>query len=74
MTAVVSEFKQAESARRWLNVEQAAAYLGVVAYTIRDATWKGELLAAKLGNRLIYDRTDLDAWAQSKKRLETAFR
>jgi excisionase family DNA binding protein len=63
----------AEPDRRWLRIEEAANYLGVVPYTVRNAVWSGELAAAKLGNRLVFDRADLDAWATSKKRLEPAF-
>jgi excisionase family DNA binding protein len=68
-----SGMNHTESARRWLTVEQAANYLSVVPYTIRSAVWGGELAAAKLGNRLVFDRSDLDKWAESKKRLEPAF-
>jgi excisionase family DNA binding protein len=55
------------NARRWMTVEQAAEYLAVVPYSIRNAVWSGELSAAKLGKRLVFDRTDLDRWAESKK-------
>jgi len=60
--------------RRWLTVEQAAEYLCVAVYTVRDAVWSGRLAAAKLGKRLVYDRADLDKFAESQKRLEPAFR
>jgi excisionase family DNA binding protein len=61
-------------AKRWLNVQEAAAYLSVVAYTIRDAAWSGELPYVRAGKRLIFDVKDLDRWAESRKQLEPAFR
>jgi excisionase family DNA binding protein len=60
--------------KRWLSIPEAAAYLSVVAYTIRSAIWSGELLYIRAGKRIIVDRTDLDRWFESRKQLEGAFR
>jgi len=62
-----------ETTRRWMTIADAARYLSVVPYTLRCAVWGGELPAAKLGSRFVFDRLDLDAWAAGKKHLEPAF-
>jgi excisionase family DNA binding protein len=48
--------------KRWRSVDQAAEYLSVLVYTVRDATCKGELPYVRAGKRFIYDVRDLDAW------------
>ena len=53
--------------KRWLNVNEAAAYLSVAVYTIRDAAWKGELLFVRAGKRFLFDQQDLDKWAERRK-------
>jgi excisionase family DNA binding protein len=59
--------------RRWYTVADAATYLSVSRYAIRDAVWQGILPYVRMGKRFIFDRHDLDRWAESKKRLEPAF-
>lgn len=54
------------TARNWLDINQAAAYLAVKVRTVREAVWAGELERARLGKRFIFSRTALDAWATSK--------
>jgi excisionase family DNA binding protein len=61
-------------AKRWLNIPEAAAYLSVVAYTIRNAIWGGQLPYVRCGKRIIVDKADLDRWCESRKQLEGAFR
>jgi excisionase family DNA binding protein len=61
-------------AKRWLNVEEAARYLSVAVYTVRDAAWSGELPFVRAGKRNIFDVHDLDAWAERRKQLEPTFR
>ena len=61
------------SAKRWLNIPEAATYLSVVAYTIRNAIWSGELPYVRCGKRIIVDKADLDHWCESRKQLERAF-
>jgi len=42
---------------RLFNIKQAAAYLGVAVWTLRDLEWRGELPAVRnLGKRLLFDR------------------
>ena len=60
-------------AKRWLNIQESADYLSVVAYTIRNAIWSGELPYVRCGKRIIVDRADLDRWCETRKQLERAF-
>jgi len=53
-------------------VKEAAAYLGVTPFFIRDAVWRNELPAMKLGRRLIIDRQDLDTFLEKMKRERAA--
>ena len=61
-------------AKRWLTVEQAADYLSVTVFTIRNAAWGGELPFVRAGKRNIFDLRDLDTWAERRKEIEPAFR
>lgn len=56
--------------KRWYDVQEAAAYLAVRPYTVRDAIWSGQLAYCKLGKRFILDRADLDRFAESRKQRE----
>jgi excisionase family DNA binding protein len=60
--------------KRWLNVNEAAAYLSVAVYTIRDAVWSGALPFVRAGKRFVFDQQDLDRWAEMRKEIEPAFR
>jgi excisionase family DNA binding protein len=60
--------------KRWVTVEEAARYLSVTVFTIRNAAWGGELPFVRAGKRNIFDRNDLDRWAENRKQLEPAFR
>ena len=60
--------------RRLLDVDSAAAYLGVSAWTIRDLDAGGHLPRVRLPlpggkelRRLLYDRTDLDRLIERAK-------
>lgn len=59
--------------KRWLTVKEAANYLSVTAFCIRNAIWGGELPFVKAGKRFILDTKDLDRWAEARKFLEPAF-
>jgi excisionase family DNA binding protein len=52
---------------RGLRVTEAAAYLGATVFFVRDAVWKNELPAMKLGRRLIIAREDLDKFLDEQK-------
>jgi len=53
---------------RLFNIRQAAAYLGVAVWTLRDLEWRGELPAIRnLGKRILFDKSDLDRLVEQKK-------
>ena len=55
-------------APRLFNIKQAAAYLGVAVWTLRDLEWRGELPAIRnLGRRLLFDIKDLDRLVDQHK-------
>lgn len=54
-------------APRGLRVVEAAAYLGVTRFFIRDAVWRNQLPAMRLGRRLIIAREDLDSFLDRQK-------
>ena len=60
--------------KRWMTVKEAAAYLSVAVYTIRDAVWSGGLPFVRAGKRFVFDQQDLDRWAEMRKEIEPAFR
>jgi excisionase family DNA binding protein len=60
--------------KRWLTVKEAATYLSVTVYCIRDAIWSGDLPFLRAGKRFVVDARDLDLWAEARKQLEPAFR
>jgi len=53
-----------------LNVSEAARYLGVRVWTLRSLTWNKVLTPVQVGasRRLLYDRSDLDAFVEKQKR------
>jgi excisionase family DNA binding protein len=54
-------------APRALDVKQAAKYLGVTVWLIRNLIWRGELPAILAGKKFIVDRHDLDLWLERQK-------
>ncbi len=53
---------------KWINIEEAAEYLGVKPATIRDWIRKGkDIPAKKIGKQWKFKRSELDAWVNSGK-------
>ena len=50
-----------------LNVRAAAAYLGATVWFVRTIAWKKQIPSAMFGNRLVFDRADLDAFIDAQK-------
>jgi len=46
--------------RRLLTLKEAADYLALSIWTVRELVWKGRLPAVRLTRRLHFDRRDLD--------------
>jgi len=54
---------------RYLDNKQAATYVGLSPHTLNRMRVTGEgPLYAKAGRRVLYDRADLDAWIEQRKR------
>ena len=54
-------------APRLLSQQEAAAYLGISYWTLRDLTFRGEVPHVKIGRRILVDRLDLDAYLDRVK-------
>ena len=58
----------AEFEDKWVNLEEAANYLGVNKDTIRNWIRKGNGIPAhKIGKQWKFKRSELDAWVKSGK-------
>jgi excisionase family DNA binding protein len=55
------------AAPRLLGVREAAAYLGATIWAIRSLAWNREVSSLKIGNRILFDRKDLDSYVESNK-------
>lgn len=53
---------------RLLSIKQAAAYLNCTVWATRSLVWGREVPSLKIGNRILFDRADLDAFIESRKR------
>lgn len=52
---------------RLLSQQDAACYLGISYWTIRDLVFRRELPFVKIGRRILVDRMDLDAYLDRSK-------
>jgi excisionase family DNA binding protein len=52
---------------RLLSQQEAAVYLGISYWTLRDLTFRGEVPHVKIGRRILIDRLDLDAYLDRAK-------
>ena len=52
---------------RLLSQQEAASYLGISYWTLRDLTFRGEVPHVKIGRRILVDRLDLDAYLDRAK-------
>lgn len=57
-----------EYLEKWINIEDAAEYLGVNKETIRSWIKKGtDIPACRIGKQWKFKRSELDAWVKSGK-------
>ncbi len=56
-----------DDGRRLLTLGQAAEYLALSTWTVRDLVWKGRLRVVRLTRRLHFDRRDLDRLIEEAK-------
>jgi len=50
-----------KAAKRLYSVQEAAGYLGLSGWTVRELIWKGELPHVRVCRRILLDVQDLDA-------------
>jgi excisionase family DNA binding protein len=58
---------QAMSEPRLLSQQEAAHYLGISYWTVRDLVFRREIPFIKIGRRVLIDRLDLDAYLDRSK-------
>ena len=54
-------------APRLLSQQDAAGYLGISYWTLRDLVFRREIPCVKIGRRILVDRLDLDAYLEQSK-------
>ena len=54
-------------AKRLLSVVEAANYLSVSVWSIREYIWAGKLPVVRFGRRTLLDKQDLDTWINFNK-------
>ena len=52
---------------RLLSQQEAAHYLGISYWTVRDLVFRREIPFIKIGRRILVDRVDLDAYLDRSK-------
>lgn len=52
---------------RLLSQREAATYLGISYWTLRDITFRGEIPHVKIGRRILVDRVDLETYLDQMK-------
>jgi len=55
---------------RLLSLQQAACYISISYWTLRDLVWRGELPAVRVGRRILIDRQDLESFIERNKARE----
>lgn len=59
----------ADAERRLLNYERAAAYLGISLRAMKNLGGpKGPILRVEIGDRVLFDKADLDRYIEKLKR------
>ncbi len=53
--------------KRLYNVPEAARYLGLSVWGIRELHYSGKIAAVRNGRRMLFDRADLDQWIERSK-------
>jgi excisionase family DNA binding protein len=56
-----------DTAPRCLGVREAAIYLGSTIWAVRSLAWERKLPFIRLGQRLLFDRQDLDRYIERSK-------
>ena len=56
-----------ENHKRLISQKEAASYLGISYWTLRDLVFQGELAHIKIGRRVLLDLEDLEDYIQKAK-------
>jgi excisionase family DNA binding protein len=56
-----------EPGQRLLTLPQAARYLGLSSWTVREMIWRGTLPRVRLSRKILLDQRDLDALIDAHK-------
>ncbi len=54
-------------APRLLPIKAAAAYLSCTIWAVRTLAWNREVASFKIGNRILFDKSDLDRFIENQK-------
>lgn len=57
-----------EVTKRLYSVEEAARYLGVSKWSVRNQQWSGKLPCVRQGRRVLYDIRDIDQLIEDSKK------
>ena len=52
---------------RLIGIKAAAAYLSCTIWAVRTLVWNRQVASLKIGNKILFDRKDLDAYIDAQK-------
>ena len=52
---------------RLIGIKAAAAYLSCTIWAVRTLVWNRQVASLKIGNKILLDRKDLDAYIDAQK-------
>jgi excisionase family DNA binding protein len=52
---------------RLLSIKSAAAYLSCTIWAVRTLAWNRDVPSLKIGNKILFDKKDLDAFVDRSK-------
>jgi excisionase family DNA binding protein len=56
-----------ELSPRLLSIKAAAAYLSCTIWAVRTLAWNRDVPSLKIGNKILFDKKDLDAFVERAK-------
>ena len=65
-----SKIPSADKARLF-SLRDAAAFLSVSYWTLRNLVWSGSIPFVRVGRRILIDREDLEGFIENQKQLES---
>ena len=57
---------------RLIGIKAAAAYLSCTIWAVRTLVWNRQVASLKIGNKILFDRKDLDAYIDAQKTVVNA--